>query len=77
MSIGEEICMPLVLLKLKQVLKKTGLSRSSVYNKLDARSSHYDPTFPRQVRLGAASVAWVESEVEEWIESRIKMREEG
>ncbi|QTP55853.1 AlpA family transcriptional regulator [Billgrantia sulfidoxydans] len=68
---------PRVLLKLKQVMERTGLSRSSIYNKLDAKCPHYDPEFPRQVSIGASSVAWVESEVEEWIESCIKKREES
>lgn len=75
MSNATESYKPLVLLKLKHVVLRTGLSRSSIYNKLDAKSPHYDPTFPRQIRLGAASVAWVESEVEEWVNSRIKIRE--
>lgn len=66
---------PLVLLKLKDVARRTGLSRSSIYNRLDMKSPHYDPTFPRQVSIGNISVAWVEQEVEEWINSRIKMRE--
>lgn len=66
----------LVLLKQKQVKQKTGLSRSHMYNKMDFNSRYYDPLFPRQVRLGAASVAWVESEIDEWINSRIKIRED-
>lgn len=67
---------PLFLLKLKDVVTRTGLSRSSIYNRLDRKSPHYDHTFPRQVSIGGASVAWVEKEVEEWILSRIKMRGE-
>ncbi|MGC3875043.1 helix-turn-helix transcriptional regulator [Halomonas sp. GXIMD04776] len=60
---------------MKDVVLRTGLSRSSVYNRMDIKSPYYDPTFPRQVSRGAMSVAWVEQEVEEWIDSRIKMRE--
>lgn len=67
---------PLVLLRLKDVERKTGLRRSSIYNKMHTKSDHYDSTFPRQVRLGGKSVAWVESEVEKWIDSRMKMRDE-
>ena len=67
---------PKVLLKITDVTERTGISRSSIYNKLDVKSPHYDPSFPLQVSTGASSVAWVESEVEEWIESCIKKREE-
>lgn len=66
----------LVLLKQKQVKQKTGLSRSHIYNKMNVKSRYYDPLFPCQVRLGAAAVAWVESEIDEWINSRIKIRED-
>ena len=33
--------------------------------------------FPKPVRLGPNSVAWVASEVEEWIRERIAERDEG
>lgn len=75
MSNSTEDYKPVVLLRLKQVMVRTGLSRSSIYNKLDAKSPHYDPAFPRQISLGTASVAWVESEIDGWIESRIQMRD--
>ncbi|WP_235284663.1 AlpA family phage regulatory protein [Vibrio coralliilyticus] len=29
--------------------------------------------FPKSVPLGGRSVAWVESEIEEWMESRLSM----
>ena len=49
------------LIKLKEVLHITGLSRSTVYRFMSAGG------FPMKVELGGNSVAWVESEVEEWI----------
>jgi len=61
----------LTILRSKQVLARTGLSRSALYQKLDKNSSHFDPTFPTQIKLGANTVGWVESEVTSWIESRI------
>lgn len=30
--------------------------------------------FPRRVRLGEASVAWVESEIDEWLEAKAAQR---
>ncbi|MEZ7279727.1 AlpA family transcriptional regulator [Pseudoalteromonas sp. 68 DY56-GL68] len=56
------------LIKLKEVMAKTSLGHSSIY-KFIAEGS-----FPKQVSLGAKSVAWVESEVDEWILDRIKKR---
>lgn len=34
-------------------------------------------TFPKQVPLGAKSVAWLESEVDDWIMERLGNRDNG
>ena len=59
---------------LKQVMHYTALSSTTIYDMLDKRSKRYDPTFPVQVKLSKGRVAWVESEVAEWIESKIAAR---
>lgn len=58
-------------LRCSKVLKKTGHSRSTLYNILNPHSKYHDPSFPKQVRLGLSSVAWVESEIDDWLEGRI------
>lgn len=60
-----------VMLRLKQVQERTGLSRSTIYNKLSSKSPHHDPAFPKQIQVGTDSVRWLESEVQAWIDSRI------
>ncbi|EXB03877.1 MULTISPECIES: AlpA family phage regulatory protein [Acinetobacter] len=64
------------MLKLPQLIKLIGLSRSSVYDRLNPRSKRYDPDFPKPVKLNRAS-RWLLSEVEEWIESKISTRNQG
>jgi prophage regulatory protein len=59
------------LLKLKDVLAVTGLSRSYVY------ALAQQGLFPKPVKLTERSSAWVAGEVEEWIESRIASRDGG
>ncbi|MBL4706564.1 MAG: AlpA family transcriptional regulator [Flavobacteriales bacterium] len=56
------------LIKLKEVMAKTSLGHSSIYKFIS------EDTFPKQVSLGAKSVAWVESEVDDWIEEKVKGR---
>ena len=51
-------------LRLKEVVGATGLSRMTIW-RLE-RSGE----FPRRRRLGPRSVAWLQSDVEQWIESR-------
>jgi len=59
------------LLRRKQVEQSLGLSRSTIYARLDPKSRHYDPDFPTPIKLGATSIAFVESEVQEYIAHRI------
>ena len=50
-------------LKLKEVMQKTALSRSAIYRKMNEGS------FPLSVNLGDRAVAWVEKEVDDWMEA--------
>ena len=62
--------MPRKILRLPIVLDRTGLSRSTVYQRVTEGS------FPRPVSLGARAVGWIETEVEEWIARQIEVRRE-
>lgn len=61
-----------VILRRRQVEVRTSLSRSAIYDRLDANSPRYDPTFPKQVKLGSSSVGWLESEIENWLAARTR-----
>ncbi|WP_422823728.1 AlpA family phage regulatory protein [Vreelandella janggokensis] len=63
------------MLRIKQVKERTGLSRSTIYNKMDPSSPFHDPDFPRRVHLGRASVAWEENEIDEWLHKRMNLRD--
>ena len=56
------------LIRLPVVIERTGLSKSAIYRRAGAG------TFPRPVPLGHSMSAWVESEIDEWINSRIEER---
>ncbi|EOV1093888.1 AlpA family transcriptional regulator [Vibrio fluvialis] len=66
-DIGER---PMRFLKLKEVMEKTALSRSAIYRKMN------DGEFPQSVSLGDRAVAWVESEVQDWVIDRVAERDE-
>ncbi len=59
------------LLRLREVVAKCGASKSTVYREMKAGR------FPRPVRLGAKSSAWVESEVDKFIERLRRERDRG
>ncbi len=52
-------------LRLPEVMARTGLSRSTIYVRLE------QGCFPRPVSLGSRAVGWVEAEVDEWMRERI------
>lgn len=52
------------ILRLREVLARTGLSRSSLYQ-LSSQGK-----FPRPVRLTERAVGWREGDVNRWIDSR-------
>lgn len=61
---------PPKILRLKDVMEKLKISRSTIYDWINPKSPRYDPTFPKQRRLGMKSVGWLESEIDEWINQR-------
>lgn len=58
------------ILRLPQVVAKTGLSRSLIYE-LAARGD-----FPHQLRIGNSRTAgWVAREVDDWLQAQIASRQ--
>lgn len=57
------------LIKLKTVMECTGLARSTVYKFVA------EDRFPKPVKLGTRMVAWVESEIQEWILQKVEVRD--
>lgn len=51
-------------LRTEQVMEKVGLSRPTIWRMERAGE------FPRRRKLGSNSVAWLEHEIDEWMESR-------
>lgn len=49
-------------LRLPAVLELTGLTRATLYRRIAAGS------FPAQINLGPAMVAWRQSEIEAWMQ---------
>ncbi|QHL91992.1 AlpA family phage regulatory protein [Sphingomonas changnyeongensis] len=52
---------PETLLRLPEVMARTGLSRSTIYAKISAG------TFPRQIPVSKTMVVWRESDICAWI----------
>src|SRR5689334_663269 len=66
-------------LRFPAVRDKLGISRSSIYDRLNPRSPRYDPTFPRLVRLGptARAVGLLERELDDWLARQVERSRKG
>jgi prophage regulatory protein len=52
-------------LRLKEVLRRTSLSRATLYRKIQKG------TFPKQVRIATRCAGWRESAIDEWMHNPI------
>jgi prophage regulatory protein len=57
------------ILRLRAVLARTGLSRSTVYRKIR------EGTFPRQVQISVHGAGWRESAITRWIADPVAYRD--
>lgn len=58
----------LTILRLSEVLRMTGLSKTVLYNACRTGD------FPQQVRVMSNRATWLRSEVEEWIQRKAEAR---
>ncbi len=56
------------IIRLPQAIQKTGLSRSTIYS-LISRGE-----FPQKIQLATRSIGFLESEINDWIESKLSQR---
>lgn len=51
------------ILRIKNVMERTGLSRSTLYRKIE------NGTFPKQVKISERCAGWRESSVKSWLKN--------
>ena len=54
------------LIRLPEVLKRTGFGKAWIYRLIN------EGLFPQPIKIGSRAIAFVESEVDEWIASAIE-----
>lgn len=62
------------ILRMRQLVERTGLSRSTLFMLMNPSAPQYDVTFPLRVRMTARTVGFLEADVNKWIGSRIAAR---
>jgi len=59
------------ILRLPEIKEQCGISRSAIYQGMK------EGTFPQSIPLGTRMVGWSESEINEWIENKLKQRDQS
>lgn len=62
---AQQIQAALAIIRRKQVEARTGLSRSTIYQRVS------DGTFPKPVNIGPRAVGWIESEITDWLTNQV------
>lgn len=57
------------LMRFEELTRRTGHSRSRLYREIK------EGKFPKPVKVGPHAVAWLESEVDDWIAARVAERD--
>lgn len=59
------------LIRLPEVMRRTGYGKAWIYRLIEAGQ------FPKSVKIGTRSIAFVESEVDEWVANKIAESRSG
>lgn len=57
------------ILRLKDLIVHTGLSRSAIYDRMDKKSPRHAEDFPKSFSLSGGAVGWFKNEVDAWLEA--------
>jgi prophage regulatory protein len=59
------------IIRLPEAIAKTGLARSTIYLLLKENK------FPKSIHLGKRSIGFLESDIDDWIDTRISISKKG
>ena len=60
-------------IRLKDMITRTGLSRSVIYDRMNEKSPRYAKDFPKSFQLGGGAIGWFQNEVDAWLEQCAKI----
>jgi len=71
--VAEQSRTVLTILRRRELECRLGLSRSTIYDKINPASPRYDATFPKPIKLGIGSaVGWIEGEIDDWLRKQME-----
>ncbi len=63
---------PVKILRIKELARYLSISVATIYDWLNPKSSRYDPTFPKQIKLGKAAAGFIIDEIDNWLANQAR-----
>lgn len=67
-----EVDNPKKIIRIKEVMARTGLSRSKIYLMLNSKSKYHDFTFPTPIHISSRCIGWLGEEIQQWVELKVE-----
>lgn len=61
-------------LRIKDLIAKIGIARSTIYDWMNPTSPRFNPSFPKRMKIGLSTIGWLEHEVDAWITEQSMQR---
>lgn len=61
-------------IRIPQLIKMLGLSRSTIYLRINSTSRYFDPLFPKPIRIGQKAIGWLLADVYAYLQ-KLKMNQ--
>lgn len=59
---------PVTIIRKRELIRRLGVSKSTIHDRLDPKSPRHDKNFPHSISLGGGrAVGWIESEVDDYL----------
>lgn len=63
------------IIRMPRLCKRLDVGKTTVYDWLNPKSPRHDPTFPVPIKLSVGgAIGWFESEIEDWLASRVRAK---
>lgn len=63
------------LIRVKDLARRLSVSTATIWNMTNPKSRHYNPAFPKPIKVSANVTGWIESEITAYIEKCAAQRE--
>ena len=65
------------LIRVKELAARLSVSTATIWNMTNPKSRHYNPDFPKPIKVSANATGWLQSELEGYLQKLADNRQGG